>query len=521
MVGKGDLILPWMVWRVKAHLRYIGVIGTGLEPKLPKEVQMTPRFPISAALVALLAFSSVAPTGAETFRVWHTESDPRTIEAFESIAKSFEEAHPDVRVELVQIGWDDLYRKLTVAIQSETAPALTQIQPFMAAYLHHLDYLEPLDDVLAEIGIDGVFEVVRDLQLFDGRRYGIATALGISYYSYRPLLVDERITPQDPLSWADFLAFAQSVVGPDAPPELAPLLLPANDLHITLLFTELLAGNGGSLFDEVGRPDFDNPQVLETLQYWQDLFQLIPADYRNSSYSENFTHYAQGHAIALPAFFGRGTLAIERSAPPDQRSPQSFDLLPHPIGPSGTTAYATLDAEPWVILKGSPNPNLAKEFLKFFYTKEQYIKFCASVPIHLTPIFRSLATDGEYTSLPLVETWRPYYDYQVTMLDKEAVLPIFMSRPEDRLNPLLFRLEGSRVVSTMVREVTFGGMSPETSARRAMERASELTEGLMPEEATAKDDEVPAPSTLRYWIILGVILILLLVVWFYRAHRSR
>ena len=474
---------------------------------------------LSVSLLALLSWLSAPAASAETIRVWHTESDPRTIDAFEKISSSFEEANPGVTVELVQIGWDDLYRKLTVAIQSGTAPDLTQIQPFMAAYLHHFDYLEPLDDVIETVGSDDIFPVVRDLQLFDGKRYGIATALGISYYSYRPHLVGAGQVPIDAPTWDDYLEFVRSAVGTQQPSNRAPVLLPANDLHITLLFTELLASNGGSLFDEDGQPDFNNPQVLETLRYWRDLFRLIPSEYRSSSYSENFTHYARGLSVSLPAFFGRGILAIERSAPEGERNPRSFSRLPHPVGPSGITAYATLDAEAWAILKGSPNPKLARDFIEFFYLPEQYLQFCASVPIHLTPILQSLARDEVYTSLPIVEKWKGYYDYQVKMLEEGTVLPIFMSKADDRLNPALFRLEGSRVVSTMVRDVTFDGRTPEEAVDRATARASELTEGLI------SDDKEPAGATAdrtpySLWITLIVAFVaVVLLFWIYRVWQ--
>src|SRR5262249_23766268 len=156
-------------------------------------------------------------------------------------------------------------------------------------------------------------------------------------------------------------------------------------------------------------------------------YDLVPEGLRNSPYGENFGHYAAGRSFSLPCFFGRGTTQIERTALEADRTPTSFAMFPHPVGPSGTTAYATLDAEPWVILKGAPHGDIARRFLEFFYRQDNYLKFASSVPIHLTPIFRSMATKGEYASLPLVQKWRPYFDYQIEMLDKDAVLPIFMA----------------------------------------------------------------------------------------------
>ena len=408
--------------------------------------------------------------------IWHTESDPRTIAALDKIATRFESMNSEAKINMVSIGWNDLYRKVTLSIKSGNAPDLTQIQPFMAAYLYHMKLLQPIDDVVNSLDKKDIFSAVLDLQLFDGKRYGIATALGISYFSYRKDLMPPNISADKIKNWSDYLEILRQLK--KNRPRIAPVLLPANDLHITLLFTELLAANGGSLFSDTGQPDFSNKTVIQTLNFWKDLYNLIPKKLRNSSYKENFAHYAQGRAITLPSFFGRGTLAIERIAPEEYRSPNHFALFHHPVGTSGSIATATLDAEPWVILKGSPNPNLAKKFLRFFYQKKNYIEFCKSVPIHLTPIFRSLANSNEYTELPHVKKWKPYSEYTTQMLEKGAILPIFMASNNDRFRPALFKLEGSRVISGMVRDVTLNDLTPAQAAKKAMTKAADLMKGL-------------------------------------------
>lgn len=468
-------------------------------------------------ILVLAVLFPISEARAKQFTVWHTENDPNTIKAMDEIARRFEAANPGVQVQMVSVGWDDLYRKLTVAMQSGEVPDVTQIEPFMAAYLYHSGQLQPLDDVIDGLNRDDIFPAVRDLQLFDGKRYGIATALGISYYSYRKDYLPPEAGANTPRTWSAYLQFVKQQ--PNGNRNAAPLLLPANDLHITLLFTELLASNGGTLFDASGKPDFTNPRVVETLNYWRDLYDLVPQDLRNSPYKENFTHYALGRALSLPCFFGRGTLQIEREAPEEARSPDHFAFFQHPVGPSGSTAYATLDAEPWVILKGSPDTELAKKFLRFFYQKDNYLLFCSSVPIHLTPVFQTLARGPEYTELPLVKKWRPYHDYAISMLHRGAVLPIFMARPEDRLLPALFKLEGSRVISSMVRDVTQRRIPAEQAASAAMAKATELSEGLpTTKQATATASRF-SPA-LVWTIVIFIALAVALVLWLRLGRRT-
>lgn len=420
-----------------------------------------------------VSLTLVSSAQAEKFVVWHTENDPKTLAALDLIKAKFERSQPGTQVEMIFAGWDDLYQRLVVAIRSGDCPDLTQIEPFMAAYLHRTGQLTPLDDVLERSALEDIYPPLRDLQLFDQKRYGLPTAWGISYYSVRQDLAPNLPIPAIRTTFSDYLEFLDRSKA--ANKQISPLLLPSNNLHVTLLFSELLAANGGSLFDAKGVPNFTDHRVLEVLEYWKQLHVRLPSELRNSTYAENFGHYAQGRALSLPGFFGRGTTLIERQAPEHLRSPRIFAPFPHPIGPSGTAAYATLDAEPWVILAKSRHPQLAREFLRFFYQKDNYLAYCKSVPLHLFPVFKYLAESKDYQTDPHVVLWRPYYDYAFEMMKSERVRPIFMSQSEDRLNPALFKLEGSQVILNMVRDVTVNGKTPRDAAEIAMVRAKSIT----------------------------------------------
>lgn len=452
-------------------------------------------------LLALFIFVTASNALGEKLTIWHTENDPATLAALDAIGKRFTTEHPGYEVEFLSVGWDDLYKKLAVAMRTRSAPVLTQIEPFMAAALHQSGQLQPLDDVIGSLNPDDMYPAVRDLQLYDGKRYGVSTALGISYYSFR----HDKMRPgaEIPKTWDQYRQFA-ATAGSD--PAAAPLLLPANDLHIVLLFSELVASNGGRLFTADGKPNFLDPRVQESLDYWRALYNQVPATLRNSSYKDNFGHYAAGRAFTLPCFFGRGIIAVERAAAPETRNPEAFDFFPHIAGPSGATPKATLDAEAWVILKDSPNPAMAKEFLRFFYRKDNYLQFCNSVPIHLTPIYKSLA-QNEYAQTTFVRKWHKYYDYQLNMLDSGNVLPIFMTSTDDRFLPLLFQLEGSRVVSNMVRDVTFNNMSSHAAAEKAIRSADAYFKAATPPAPT------PVQTQNRFvWLLIAGVVALIVVV---------
>jgi len=96
------------------------------------------------------------------------------------------------------------------------------------------------------------------------------------------------------------------------------------------------------------------------------------------------------------------------------------------------------------------------------------------VPIHLTPIFKSMIGDPEYLANPRIKKWRSWHDFMVTGLKRARFLPIGFSRPEDNLLPFLAELDGSGIVADMIVEVMVGGKPPKAEADRAQKRAEEL-----------------------------------------------
>jgi ABC-type glycerol-3-phosphate transport system substrate-binding protein len=156
------------------------------------------------------------------------------------------------------------------------------------------------------------------------------------------------------------------------------------------------------------------------------------------------------------------------------RDPEHFAPLLRPRGPSGKIGTTTLDGENWAVFAQSKYPNEAFEFLKLFYKKEHYMAYCHSVPIHLTPIFKSMLNDPAYLANERIKKWRPWHDVMLVALREKRLLPLGFTRPDDNLLPFLAELDGSSIVADMVVEVMVGQKPPKAEADRAQKRAEEL-----------------------------------------------
>lgn len=430
-------------------------------------------------LVVALLFSVAcgpAPTQPRVLRIWQTEVDPKAVAVLREVADELERTHPGVKVEIESVGWGALSSKLVTALSAGDPPDVTQLQPFMAASMQSKGLLEPIDDVIASLNPDDIYPAVRDLQRFDGHWYGIGYAMGITYFSYRKDISDAAGLAV-PKTWAEYLAFVKAM--PTDRTGGANVLLPGGDpFFIDQLTVELLSANGGRLFDENNRPQFTDPRFVEMLRFLQALAKSSPADWPNEKYVDQFKHFAAGRALNVPVTYARAANQIDADASKDINDPQHFAVMPQPVGPAGTQSYATLDAEAWAVFHSSKNVDLAKEFLKLFYRKDHYLKFCQTVPMHLTPIFQSMAESPEYQSTPMIAKWRPWQEQQIQFIRDKRVRPIFVSEEADLGRTFLLEFQGSRVVSDLVLAVAKDGQDPEQAAREAQAKAEQLVERL-------------------------------------------
>jgi ABC-type glycerol-3-phosphate transport system substrate-binding protein len=215
--------------------------------------------------------------------------------------------------------------------------------------------------------------------------------------------------------------------------------------------------------------------MLQTLEYWTRLAKFMPPGWQNQSYLDTFSNMYGQKAAMMYVGFGRGASLIEKYAPEEMRNSDTFDVWRKPHGPSGTAPATQVDEETWMLFKGSANPELAKEFLAFFYKDENYLEYVKSVPIHLVPITRSLRDSAAYRQIPMVKRWTSWLQVQQEDLDKDQARPTLIIDWADLGNkPYLLDILSSGVLRDMVVEAAVQGKPIAEVARRGQLRAEAI-----------------------------------------------
>jgi len=79
------------------------------------------RAAIAAAVLATALFAGAAQAQ-KVVRVWHTETEPQTIKAFNDIARRFEAKNPGIKIEAEGLAWGDLEGKIMAGLPSRRPP---------------------------------------------------------------------------------------------------------------------------------------------------------------------------------------------------------------------------------------------------------------------------------------------------------------------------------------------------------------------------------------------------------------
>lgn len=431
-------------------------------------------------LLILIFSLSMLPLawGAEkkVVRIWHTETEPQSVAAFQQIVNDYEKQNPEISIKQEALAWGDLEAKLTAALAAGAPPDASHGQAVTCASFYAKGLLRDQEDIAEAIGRDNIWEAVRRQCYHDGKYYGIPHSAATSLLIYRKDIFKAKglKTPQ---TWEELIKVAESLMEKDKDGRVTRygLSLPGVGLFINILVGELTKANGGRLFDlKTGRPYFTEKPVLEVLDFYKKLSAtVLPPGWLGHGYLDTFANLATGKAAMLYQGYGRGAGYIEKYAPKGMANPDHFGVMIKPRGPSGKETAAQIDAEPWMIFKNAKYPEEAAKFLKFFFREENYIKYLHTVPIHLLPTLKSVRKNPAYQANEMVRKWKEWQDMQYFYFEKDLAKPTLITDWDELRLPFGLEILGSGIVPDMVTDAV-RGMPSAQAAAKAQARAEEL-----------------------------------------------
>jgi multiple sugar transport system substrate-binding protein/arabinogalactan oligomer/maltooligosaccharide transport system substrate-binding protein len=190
------------------------------------------------------------------------------LEALNSLARSYEQAHPDVRISLQAQPVTDMLRSYSMSVADGSAPQILLMLGRYVGELAERQYIAPLDEAFSADTIGDVLPQALAGGRFNGQLY----AMPITFDTLT-LFYDRRRVVAPPQSFDQVLALNQPQR--DQPPEQRPLSLGYYlSLETTLPY---LSAFGGALLDEQGQPVFAGQRKDATLR-WLDWLKTLQSN---------------------------------------------------------------------------------------------------------------------------------------------------------------------------------------------------------------------------------------------------
>ena len=165
------------------------------------------------------------------------------------MAAEFEEANPDIKVELVITDWDTYKSKITTAISAKNAPELftillTDVGPFAKK-----DLLEPLTELgkAASIDFDDLLEPALDITSLNGEIYGIPFRYDGSGIYYNVDMLEAAGYDAFPTDWDEMVEMSQKLSGDGVYGFAWPL---GNQANAATRLVQQLNTYGGDILNE-------------------------------------------------------------------------------------------------------------------------------------------------------------------------------------------------------------------------------------------------------------------------------
>jgi raffinose/stachyose/melibiose transport system substrate-binding protein len=408
---------------------------------------MRPLKKVGLAVAAWLLAAGAA--AADTTVKWlHIEVNPAQVKIWEEVARSYESAHPGVKIEMQFLENEAYKAKLPTILQSKDRPNI--IYSWAGGVLKAQIEAGVLQDITDQVKgyTDSLTPAALAAFTSNGRIYGLPTALSqVGFLCNSELMAKAKVDPASIKTWDDLLAAVKTLKAAG----VTPIVVGGADkwpLHF--YWTHLAVRIGGKPAFEAALRGENGGFAGETFQKSGVLFkQLVDLQ----PFQNGFLGFKNPQAVG---YFGDGkaamTLAIstvyhlQRALAADKvgLSEDKICWFDFPVVPGGKGAPTdTLGGiTGWLVTKDSPKE--AVDFLKFFVSKDVQTRLAAGN--YIIPVVKGAEAGLNNAFMKLIASNLAKSNYHQNFYDQS-------------LGPSV-----GRVVNDVSAEIAGGSMSPQDAA---------------------------------------------------------
>ena len=288
---------------------------------------------VTTLLVASCSGGGEGDDGPVTLEFQSLSDQPAAIEATEKIVGEWNDAHPDVQVEIVPTGWDGVYDKLITQFNGGAAPDIIHYEAASIVPFARDGYLADLSEHMSDERRADIPEGVLDSVTVDDQVVAYPTELqSYMVFANKKLLQDAGvdIPTGETMTWDELREIAKATTKGETYGLGWGLSSP------TATFMTMAPGFGGEFFTgsgadaqiTVGEGEMALPELVDQMAYEDE--SILPVTLTQSGSESIASFYAGQTAMTVQGSYQAANIA--KDAPKDM----DWVVLPPLEGPAGS-----------------------------------------------------------------------------------------------------------------------------------------------------------------------------------------
>ena len=359
--------------------------------------------------VSLAALLLTGAAKAETtLQLVEVITSPQRTEILEGMIAKFEEANPDVTVEVTSLPWGQAFEKLATMVQGGQIPDVVEMPDRwlslyanngqlvdLGAYMESWPDAGELNDRATQYG-----SYVNDTM------YMVPYGFYLRALFWNKKLFAEAGLDGPPETMDDFMAASKAISALDGKTGYCLRGGPGGANGYVMMMANMMGHD--DYFDEDGQSSINSPEAIQGLQFMVDMYQngYVPRDSVNWGFNE------------IVAGFYSGTCAMLDQDPDaliaiaERMDAEDFAVAPMPLGPAGKS-FPTIGYAGWAMFGASESKDEAAALIGHLSSREsnlEWAKFVGVIPIHQgaeqDPAFTGPQFEGWFTEMN-DSRWKP------------------------------------------------------------------------------------------------------------------
>ncbi|MFD8702589.1 extracellular solute-binding protein [Kitasatospora sp. NPDC059648] len=302
----------------------------------------------ASALVVALAVSMAAcgssggsgsdskADGPVTLTYWDTSNATNEAPNYQELAKKFEAANPNVKVNFVNVPFDQAQNKLQTAMGAKGAPDVFRSDVGWTAAFAKAGFLEPLDGTPAAADTSAFQPSLIQQAKYDGKLYGVPLVTDTLGFLYNKDLFAKAGITDAPKTWDELKTDAAAIkdkAGVDG------FWLKAADGYYAMPF---LFGEGTDTVDAANKKiTITSPEAVKGIETYKSMFTspgTAKADVTTDAYAHMMDAFNSGKVAAIIQGPWEITNIYKGSAFADKKN---LGIAPVPAGSGGKAGAPT------------------------------------------------------------------------------------------------------------------------------------------------------------------------------------